>query len=54
MLKEINKTEKNGQNISILSPNIYITKYMLCRLGLRMTQQWLRTFDASGEEVGWL
>ena len=22
--------------------------------GLMMTQQWLRTFDASGEEAGWL
>ena len=28
--------------------------YMLCHWGLRMTQWQLRTFDASGEEVGQL
>ena len=28
--------------------------YMSCHRGLRMTQWQLRTFDASGEEAGWL
>ena len=29
-------------------------EYMSCHQGLRMTQWQLRTFDASGEEAGWL
>ena len=29
-------------------------KYMSCHQGLRTTQWQLGTFDASGEEVGWL
>ena len=28
--------------------------YMSCHRGLRTTQRWLRTFNASGEEAGWL